>query len=47
MGGNGGLAPYATFAEKGGARGAAAFFAERGKNGDPERAVKLLEGWPE
>lgn len=29
-------------AEKIGARGAAEFFAERGKNGDPERAIAFL-----
>ncbi|MEZ5754097.1 MAG: pilus assembly protein HicB [Paracoccaceae bacterium] len=34
-------------AEKIGARGAAEFFAERGKGGDPERAVAFLEGRPE
>jgi hypothetical protein len=34
-------------AEKIGARGAAEFFAERGKGGDPARAVALLEGRPE
>ena len=34
-------------AEKIGARGAAEFFAERGKNGDPARAVAFLEGRPE
>ena len=34
-------------AEKIGARGAAEFFAERGKNGDRERAIALLEGRPE
>jgi hypothetical protein len=33
-------------AEKIGARGAAEFFAERGKGGDPERAVAFLEGRP-
>ena len=31
-------------AEKIGARGAEEFFAERGKGGDPERAVAFLEG---
>lgn len=31
-------------AEKIGSRGAEAFFAERGKGGDPERAVAFLEG---
>jgi len=34
-------------AEKIGARGATEFFAERGKGGDPERAVAFLEGRPE
>ena len=34
-------------AEKIGARAAAAFFAERGKNGDPARAIAFLEGRPE
>jgi hypothetical protein len=34
-------------AEKIGARGAAEFFAERGKGGNPERAVAFLEGRPE
>jgi hypothetical protein len=34
-------------AEKVGASGAAAFFAERGKDGDAEWAVGLLEGRPE
>lgn len=34
-------------AEKIGARGAAEFFAERGKYGDPARAVAFLEGRPE
>ena len=34
-------------AEKIGARGAEEFFAERGKNGDPARAIALLEGRPE
>lgn len=34
-------------AEKIGARGAEAFFAERGKGGDPERAIAFLEGRPE
>jgi hypothetical protein len=34
-------------AQKIGASGAAEFFAERGKNGDPERAVAFLEGRPE
>ena len=34
-------------AEKIGARGAAAFFAERGKDGDPARAIAFLEGRPE
>ena len=34
-------------AEKIGARGAEEFFAERGKNGDPERAIAFLEGRPE
>lgn len=34
-------------AEKIGARGAAEFFAERGKNGDRERAIAFLEGRPE
>ena len=33
--------------EKIGARGAAAFFAERGKDGDPARAIAFLEGRPE
>jgi hypothetical protein len=33
--------------EKIGARGAAEFFAERGKNGDPARAVAFLESRPE
>lgn len=34
-------------AEKIGARGAADFFAERGKHGDPARAIALLEGRPD
>ncbi len=34
-------------AEKVGARGAAEFFAERGKNGDVDRAIAFLEGRPE
>lgn len=34
-------------AEKIGARGAAEFFAERGKTGDPARAIAFLEGRPE
>ncbi len=34
-------------AEKIGARGAAEFFAERGKNGDTEWAIAFLEGRPE
>jgi hypothetical protein len=34
-------------AEKIGARGAEAFFAERGKGGDVERAIAFLEGRPE
>jgi hypothetical protein len=34
-------------AEKIGARGAAEFFAERGKNGDVARAIAFLEGRPE
>ena len=34
-------------AEKIGARGAAEFFAERGKGGDPAWAIALLEGRPE
>lgn len=34
-------------AEKIGARGAAEFFAERGKNGEPASAIALLEGRPE
>ena len=34
-------------AEKIGAGGAAAFFAEQGKGGDPERAIAFLEGRPE
>lgn len=34
-------------AERIGARGAAEFFAERGKDGDPERAIAFLEGRPE
>ena len=34
-------------AEKIGARGAAEYFAERGKNGDPARAIAFLEGRPE
>jgi hypothetical protein len=34
-------------AEKIGARGAAEFFEERGKAGDPARAVGFLEGRPE
>lgn len=34
-------------AEKIGARGAAEFFAERGKHGDPERAIAFLESRPE
>lgn len=34
-------------AEKIGARGAAEFFVERGKDGDPARAVAFLEGRPE
>ena len=33
-------------AEKIGSRGAA-FFVERGKNGDAERAIEFLEGRPE
>jgi hypothetical protein len=33
--------------DKIGARGAAEFFAERGKNGDPARAIAFLEGRPE
>ena len=33
-------------AEKIGARGAAGFFAERGKGGDPARAIAFLEGRP-
>ena len=33
-------------AEKIGSRGAA-FFAERGKDGDVERAIAFLEEWPE
>ena len=33
--------------EKIGARGAADFFAERGKNGDPAWAIELLERRPE
>jgi len=35
-----------TLAENIRARGAAEFFAERGKSGDPERAVAFLEGRP-
>lgn len=34
-------------AEKIGARGAVEFFAERGKTGDPARAIAFLEGRPE
>jgi hypothetical protein len=34
-------------AEKIGARRAAEFFAERGKNGDPKWAIALLESRPE
>jgi hypothetical protein len=34
-------------AEKVGARGAAQFFAERGKAGDADWAAELLEGRPE
>jgi hypothetical protein len=34
-------------AEKVGARDAAAFFAERGKNGDPAWAIALLKSRPE
>jgi hypothetical protein len=34
-------------AEKIGSRGAAEFFAERGKNGDTEWAIAFLEGRPE
>jgi hypothetical protein len=34
-------------AEKVGARGAVEFFAEKGKGGDPARAVAFLEGRPE
>lgn len=34
-------------AEKIGARGAAEFFQERGKDGDPARAVAFLEGRPD
>lgn len=34
-------------AEKIGARGAAEFFEERGRNGDPARAIAFLEGRPE
>lgn len=34
-------------AEKIGARGAAEFFAERGKGGSAERAIGFLEGRPE
>lgn len=34
-------------AEKIGARGAAEFFAERGKGGSAERAIAFLEGRPE
>ena len=34
-------------AEKVGSSGAVAFFAERGKTGDPERAIAFLEGRPE
>lgn len=34
-------------AEKIGARGAVEFFAERGKYGDPERAIAFLESGPE
>lgn len=34
-------------AEKVGASGAAEFFAERGKGGDPRRAVAFLKGRPE
>ena len=34
-------------AQKIGAQGAAEFFAERGKNGDTDWAVALLEGRPE
>ena len=33
--------------EKIGARGAEEFFAERGKGGDPARAITVLEGRPE
>lgn len=34
-------------AEKIGARGAAEFFEERGRNGDPARTIAFLEGRPE
>lgn len=34
-------------AEKVGSSGAAEFFAERGKNGDPENAIAFLESRPE
>ena len=34
-------------AEKIGSSGAAEFFAERGKNGDPEHAIAFLESRPE
>ncbi|MHA7887042.1 pilus assembly protein HicB [Roseicyclus sp.] len=34
-------------AEKVGASGAAQFFAERGKDGDPEWAVEFLKGRPD
>ena len=34
-------------AEKVGAQGAAAFFAERGKGGDAAQAIAFLEGRPE
>ncbi len=34
-------------AEKVGAKGAAAFFAQRGQGADPERAARWLEGRPE
>ena len=33
-------------AEKVGAKGAEAFFAERGRGADPERAARWLEGRP-
>lgn len=33
-------------AEKVGAKGAEAFFAERGRGGDPDRAARWLEGRP-